>query len=92
MPLLLSRFNIYARFLSRLTPLNNSLDRIASDVIVDVIFNYLDVIDIIRMRMVRPSFELRSAEMVMHGWDWAHRCYLGMLESYLSMGCSFTRV
>ena len=69
MSLLLSPFNfIYARFLSQLSP-NNSLDRIPSDVIVDVIFNYLDVIDIIRMRMVRPSFGLGSAGMVMPGWD-----------------------
>lgn len=68
MPLPPGLFSIYARFLSRSTP-KDSLDRLPNDVIVDFIFDYLDVIDIIRMRMVRPSFESGLAETGVHGWN-----------------------
>ena len=68
MPLPPGLFSIYTRFLSRSTP-KDSLDRLPNDVIVDFIFDYLDVIDIIRMRMVRPSFESGLAETGVHGWN-----------------------
>ena len=47
-------FNVYNRFLNPAIP-KTSLDRLSNDIMVDGIFDYLDVIDIIRMRTVRYS-------------------------------------
>ncbi len=47
-------FNIASRFLGR-SIRKDCLDRLPNDLLVDVVFTYLDVFDIIRMRRVRPS-------------------------------------
>ena len=54
MSLLLGIFNIASRFLAR-SIRKDCLDRLPNDVLVDVVFTFLDVFDIIRLRRVHAS-------------------------------------